>query len=491
MTEKEPLLVERGARRWSLRLRVVGAIVIVALAPQLLVFAWSQLDRPVPSRLWMQARDAAREAVELTARGAANTELSGVAKRQRVRLRVFDEAGEAVFFADDDAPGEPFGRVESFFLGAPQTMTLDEIDEELGPVPLRPETIQAKKTGFYVACQWESLVYCQAIAAARDAQGNAHLVYVQVSSRRAVAAVYDLRRQLMRIGLLTVPLALILAIYTGRRLVRPIERLRRQALARAAEASRGVGLDPEARDEVGALADAFNALLVALEKKRTENEAFVADLVHEFKNPIAAMRACADALGSGLADGERTERLARVLFDSSGKLDGLVTHFLELARAEAGMPNEERTRIDLAPLARGVVERARDDARYGDVRFSFAQSGDEGARVFGVVHRLDALVRELVENGASFVQAGGAVEVSVRVQPNELVITVADTGPGIADDAIPKVFDRFYTTRGEKRGTGLGLSLVRAVAEAHGGSVAATSKKGEGATFEVRLPRAR
>jgi signal transduction histidine kinase len=154
------------------------------------------------------------------------------------------------------------------------------------------------------------------------------------------------------------------------------------------------------------------------------------------------------------------------------------------------MPNEERSEIDLAALTGGVVERARDDARYTKVRFSFDFTGDNRARMSGVAHRLDALVRELVDNGASFVQGRGAVDVSVRADPKELVLAVADTGPGIAEADIPRVFDRFFTTRGEKRGTGLGLSLVRAVAEAHGGSVAVVSRRGDGATFEVRFPRA-
>src|SRR5262249_6280075 len=206
-----------------------------------------------------------------------------------------------------------------------------------------------------------------------------------------------------------------LGIYTGRRLVRPIEHLRRQALEKAAAESPRAVLDPERRDEVGVLADAFNVLLMALEKKRTDNQAFVAELVHEFKNPVAAIRACADTLESSSLDPERATRLARVLHDSTGKLDQLVTHFLELARAEAGMPNEERSRAAGGEVTRAIVDRMCDDARYGSLPFLFdgPRAASRPLFVVGVQHRLDALFRELLDNGASFAKRGGTVSLTV------------------------------------------------------------------------------
>jgi two-component system sensor histidine kinase ChvG len=284
-----------------------------------------------------------------------------------------------------------------------------------------------------------------------------------------------------------------LALYTGRRLVRPIEHLRRQALEKAAAESPRAVLDPEQPDEVAVLADAFNVLLLALDKKRTDNQAFVAELVHEFKNPVAAIRACADTLQSTPLDSDRATRLARVLHDSAGKLDQLVTHFLELARAEAGMPNEERSKVDVAALTRALVDRMRDDARYASLHFRFDGPREASGPLFvvGVPHRLDALFRELLDNGASFAKREGTVSLSVVSSDGQVQITVSDDGPGIPPDDMGKVFERFFTRReGERRGTGLGLALVRAVAEAHGGSVVASSRPGEGASFEVRLPRA-
>ncbi len=484
--------VDRASRRWSLRLRVIGAIVLVGLAPQILVFAWSQIDRPVPGHLWGRARDASNDAQATLARlplDQASEPLAQVARRRGVRLRVLDEDAHAVLDVDADNPGEPFNGVEAFFLGTP-TETLGEIDDQLGPLPLRPALEQARRSGWFIACQWISIGYCESIRPQVDAGGGHLVVYVQATSRRAVSGVYELRRQLVKLGLLTVPFALLLAFYVGGRLVRPIETLRRQALAHAKAAGPGVVLAPETRDEVGALADAFNALLEALETKRAENEAFVADLVHELKNPVAAVRVVADTLATGGTDPERAARIARVLRDSSTKLDRVVTQFLEIARAEAGLPNEERGMEDVARLVGAQVESLRDDDRHPDVTLAFTGGPPGEAQVHGVGDRLETLFLELLENARSFAGPGGRVDVRVERDGDEVVVVVSDTGPGIAREDLARVFARFYTTRGRARGTGLGLALVQAVAHAHGGRVAVRSSPGAGATFEVRLPRA-
>ena len=492
-------LFPRERRRFSLRLRVIAAIVAAALAPELLVFGWSQMDREVPGRMWETVRDAARDAtraVEAAGSSLPTEELTRVARQRKVRLRVVDAQGSALFDVDADAPGDPGSRVEAFFLGANDAPVLREFDEELGPMSARAEVIEAKRTGSYVACDYLPLVVCQAIFLTPAGGGDARakrIVHVQASSRRAVQAVYVLRNHLFRLSLVVIPFALALAFYMGRRVVRPIDMLRRQALAKATAESPDAKLHPERRDEVGVLADAFNVLLVALEKKRADNEAFVADLVHELKNPLAAVRATADTLAETTAvDPKRAERLSRVLRDSTNKLDRLVTQFLELARAEAGMPNEERSDVDLASLVRGLVDGMRDDPRHAQVTFALKDPDSAGgaqARVRGVAYRLDALFRELLENAASFADEGGHVAVALGLTRGEVLVAIRNSGPGIPVDDLPHVFTRFFTTRGSRRGTGLGLSLVKAVAEAHGGRVSVRAAPNEGTTFEVRLPR--
>jgi two-component system sensor histidine kinase ChvG len=473
------------------------AILFVALAPQLLVFAWSQADRGVPGRMWGTTRDVVEEASRVVgAPGDPTAELARLAAERHVRVRVFDGAGESVFEADADRPDDNFQKLEALVLGDADAPTLHDLDGTLGPELARPEVQEAERNGVYVGCTYAALVFCQGIRVARDHEGQKRIVHVQTSSRRAVQGVYALRSELLRLSLVLVPLAIALALYTGSRIVRPIEHLRRQALERATTEAPGAMLHPEQADEIGGLADSFNALLDALETKRRANESFVADLVHELKNPVAAIRATAEALEGTELGPERAERLSRVLKSSALKLDDLITQFLELARAEAGMPDEERTDVDVLALTRGLVTTMKDDPRHATVLFSFFPEDEadvllrEGAHavVRGVSHRLEALVRELLENAASFAGERGKVDVSVRASAGEVSLRVEDSGPGIAESDRAKVFERFFTTRGRARGTGLGLSLVKAVAEAHGGSVRVTAGVGPGAAFEVRLP---
>jgi two-component system sensor histidine kinase ChvG len=486
------LLLRTPRRRWTLRARVVLTILGVALAPQLLVFAWSQLDRNVPGQMWGRVRDVAARTVPIAQRPQPSAgEIQALARQSRTRVRVVSDGEGAVFDENFDDPSGPLDPVERFFLGPGEAPSLRELDDERGPVAVRPEVQLARRQGWYVGCEYESVVLCQAVAnVPADESHPARLVLVQATSRRAVQAVYGLRRTLLRMSIITVPLALVLAVLTGRRVVRPIEQLRRQALDKASAATTAT-LDAGGRDEVAVLAEAFNALLLALDKKRSDNEAFVADLVHELKNPVAAVRASADMLAASGADAERAERIARVLRDSSTKLDRVVTQFLELARAEAGLPDEARTEEDVAALAEGLVAGMRDDGRHAGVTLTCAACKPGEARVRAVAHRLDALVRELLDNARSFAGEGGRVDVRVETRGDDVVLVVSDTGPGIAPEDLPRVFSRFFTTRGRSRGTGLGLALVQAVAHAHGGSVVVSSPPGRGATFEVRLPRVR
>ncbi|GEM_PF-1685579 len=302
--------------------------------------------------------------------------------------------------------------------------------------------------------------------------------------------------ELLRLTIAVIPVAIIVGWWLGWRMVLPIEDLRRQVLARTVDTGDQDALDIRRTDEFGNLAAAFNALLVQLEERNRANVDFAADLAHEFKNPVAAIRAAAEALDRGAVDEKRARRLAGILQRSSGRLDRLVTQLLELARAEAGMTGENWGPVDVSELARGVVESAQLDERWSQVQFHFATDGP--AIVYGVAGGLETAIRNLVLNAASFntgAECGEPGSVSVRVEHIEaehtderVAIRVHDTGPGIAEKDLEHVFDRFFTTRGgSKKGTGLGLSLVKAVAAAHRGIASVRSRVGEWTEFRLEL----
>ncbi len=518
----------RRVLRPSLRTNVVAMVLAMLLLPQAIVVAWSATERDIAGKLQASAKASANEAAEALADGPADEiadRLADVASRHTSRIRVVRPDGSQRFDVDRDKATDITHQIGTLFFGPDGAPTLREFDETLGPVPLRPEYLRithadatatmrpalpegtahgrysfssaaetARDPEVETGCRRspaEKLLVCHA---ARVAPGDSRdVIYVQESSRRAVRALYDLRYQLLRLSLLMLPVALVFSWWMGRRMVRPIESLRERVLEKARDANPHADLDPVATDEIDELAGAFNDLLKTLDEKRRANEAFVADLVHEFKNPVAAIRACGESLDAGSVDAQRAQRLAKILADSSTRLDGLVSQFLELARAEAGLPNEARTQVDLAALARGVVSTF--EPRMPDTKIVVDADGE--AVVAGVEPRLDSLVRNLVDNATAFAGERGEVRVHVARQDGRVVLEVSDSGPGIADADLPRVFERFFTTRATAessergrrgRGTGLGLALVKAVAEAHGGDVSATSKPGAGATFRVVLP---
>lgn len=410
-----------------------------------------------------------------------------VARRHHVRLRLLDPTGAVM--ADADAT-RVVTAIEDLFFGPDDEQALSEADAAQPPVMQRPVVIEAHHRDHASRCEtWSggTLRVCQVGHVLRRDGEVLGLVYAQQAHRRAIRALYDLRFALLKLTLFVAAGALGLGWWLGWRMVRPLHRLRNQALDQVQEVSPG-RLQLARDDEIGEVAAAFNRLLEALRERARQNEAFVADLAHEFKNPVAAVRACAESLASH--DDQplppaRTQRLARVLRDSSRRLDALVTQFLELARAEAGMVGEDRGQVELGALVAGVVEAIAAQQEHAHVQLSHEV---DTLTVPGVSGRLETAVRNLVHNAASFAGEGGHVRVRLAQAGDRARLEVEDDGPGIAREDLPRVFDRFFTRRQGKKGTGLGLALVRAIAQAHGGEASVRSVVGEGTTFTLELP---
>ncbi len=217
---------------------------------------------------------------------------------------------------------------------------------------------------------------------------------------------------------------------------------------------------------------------------------FVVNASHELKTPVTSIQTLAEALQVTLTtDPERAGTLANRLSSEAERLARLVRDLLDLRRLEERGPLE-RAPVDLAELARRTAadQLSRADAREVEVTVD----APERAMVAGVPGDLEVIVKNLVGNAVQYNRPGGSVEVMIEPRDGQQVIRVRDTGIGIPQQDLVRIFERFYrvdTARSrETGGTGLGLSIVRHAVERHGGSINVQSLLGEGTTFTVSLP---
>jgi signal transduction histidine kinase len=308
----------------------------------------------------------------------------------------------------------------------------------------------------------------------------------------------------------------VVALWLGWRFVVPLEALGRAVRRGATRAAAGATPEPlgwNRPDELGALARAFDELSLAIASRDAANEAFAADLVHELKNPLAAITLAAEQLEnphdpSTPLSGPRQERLARVLRDASARLDRLSSRFLELARAEAGLRGENREWVDLLPLLSALLSSV--EAQYPGLRVQLVpgappdpglaqeatQTGEPGETptwgLLGVPERIETALRNLLQNAAAFARVAhpdsGLVRVSLSAEAHTLRLTIDDDGPGIDPADLPLLGRRFFSRRAG--GTGLGLALCKAIAQAHGGDLQFGRTPEGGARVVFRLARA-
>jgi two-component system sensor histidine kinase MprB len=244
-------------------------------------------------------------------------------------------------------------------------------------------------------------------------------------------------------------------------------------------------IDVEGKDELSRLAASFNTMLAALEESTRAQRQLVADASHELRTPLTSVRTNIEVLaGDRTLPPEDRRRLLSDVVEQLGEMTTLISELIELARAEQYAPEPEDVRLDM--LVEDVVERARRNRP--EVAYSVSA---EPTTVKGVPATIERAVGNLIDNAAKWSPVGAEVEVDVR----EGRVIVRDHGPGIADEDLPYVFDRFYRARASRGmpGSGLGLAIVRQVAESHGGDVIAEHADGGGTrmilTLAVEQPR--
>jgi len=300
-----------------------------------------------------------------------------------------------------------------------------------------------------------------------------------------------------RILFLASPLLLLLASVGGywlsRRALGPVDQVTREARSISAQNLSSRLAVPNTGDELQRLSETLNAMLERLEQAFRRITQFTADASHELRTPVALMRTRAEiTLRRSRSEEEYRETLRRILEDLQ-RTSSLIENLMLLARADSGTAALERARIDMMESVNEACLEGRALAESKQISLEAALP-ESPVWVYGDANSLRRLFLILLDNAVKYTPPQGRITLTLRSDDGCAWVEVRDTGIGIAAQDLPHIFERFFRADPARSrqtgGTGLGLSIGKWIAEAHGGTISASSRPGGGSAFEVRLPLA-
>lgn len=297
----------------------------------------------------------------------------------------------------------------------------------------------------------------------------------------------NLNRLILLAGGIASVAALVLGLLLTESVARPLRAVR-DAAQRIGSGELSVRVPLNSDDEVGDLAEAFNQMATDLERNEQQRRTMMADIAHELRTPLAVIRGQVEALEDGVFP--LTHENLEPIRDQSLLLARLVDDLRDLALAEAGRLPLECDEMDVAELVQRMAAAFRPQAVAKGI--TLALEGGALPTIWADAQRIEQVLANLLSNAIRHTPEGGRVSITLSAEAGQLRLSVQDSGPGIAPEDLPHLFDRFCRADKSRSraegGTGLGLSIARRLAQAHGGDITVTSAPGQGADFTVTLP---
>jgi signal transduction histidine kinase len=350
-------------------------------------------------------------------------------------------------------------------------------------------------------------LFNRASQTARDGSGNYWLYTTSRLADGRVVVVAALRPRVPVLGIFTdeflLPtleggliaffLSLILAFALSRWVADPLQQVVTAARKYPQGSEVMTPVAPQGPHEVQDLTRAFNSMIGRVQSSQQSQRDFVANVSHELKTPLTSIQGFAQAILDDTANTPETRKqAAQIIYDESARMHRMVLDLLDLARLDAGTADLKMSPVDVGALLRGIVEKFTPQATKAGVDLIVNVSADlPSLNADG--DRLAQVFTNLVDNALKFTPVHGRVTLSAQKAGVEMEFSVADTGLGVASEALPRLFDRFYQedssrAGGEKHGAGLGLAIVKEIVQAHGGKIGVRSQVGHGTTFTIHLP---
>lgn len=297
-----------------------------------------------------------------------------------------------------------------------------------------------------------------------------------------------LNRTALTAGLIAGGVSLILAVMLAYRLLRPIRALT-NAAEHLAQGELSQRVDVQGNDEVATLGATFNRMAASLQQAEQSRRSMTADIAHELRNPLAVQRANLEALQDGIYP-MRPENLGPIL-EQNQLLTRLVEDLRTLALADAGELDLERTPTDIVNLVERVVDRFQPQLISSQIALDLSRP--EKCPSFSLdPGRIEQILGNILSNAMRYTPPGGNIHVNLNCSPSGIQLKVHDSGPGIPEEALPYIFERFYRVDKSRSrsegGSGLGLAIARQLARAHGGTLTAENDPQGGAIFTLTIP---
>ena len=362
---------------------------------------------------------------------------------------------------------------------------------ENGATFISPEILEALSGSTVSAIQNDGLTLYTTVPILDAGRNEIHGVLLLVSSISDIYELLDsIQQMLMLLVLGTAIIISVVSFFISQIIISPLNKILR-VVTRMGEGHLDQRIELSGHDEFAQLAMAFNNMSDELEQVDKTREEFVSNVSHELKTPLSAMKVLSESLL--LQDGLPEDIYKEFLRDINSEIDRMnliVSDLLTLVKMDQrDMPLMVQT-VELNALTENVLKRLYPladskniELLYEDIR-SVSLMGDE--------MRLGLAISNLVLNGIKYTAEGGRVQVSIDADHQNAFITISDTGIGIAEEELGKIFTRFYrvdkTRDRHTGGTGLGLAITHGAIKMHNGSIRVTSTEGEGTTFTVRLP---
>lgn len=442
-----------------------------------------------------------------------------------VRARLFGEAGELI--ADSSVLSET-GRIRVQPLPPPlsglnepswgerlgdwigrQLSRVDRFPEYVErPMPTTrdfPEAASALR-GFNASAVRVSpdgmLIMSAAVPVQRYKQVLGALVLTR-DNRAIAASLREVRYDMMVIATAALGITVLLSLYLAGTITQPIVRLARAADdVRLARESRPEIPDLGRRgDEIGDLNDALRSMTDALWQRMNTIESFAADVAHELKNPLTSLRSAIEVAARPNLDPERRDKLMAIVMDDINRLNRLITDISEASRLDAELMRGEVKRVNLNALLGDMVRHyAATSLQKGGAEVEYRVATNPPFDAHGHDGRYGQVFRNVIDNALSFSPPGSKIVVELTRAPRNgpFIVTIDDEGPGIPEDNLESIFNRFYSERPTEhfgQHSGLGLSICRQIMETYGGAIAASNRRAAdgsvlGARFTVRVPSA-